>query len=550
MKNIFQKDSFTKVNFSYSIFAFILFLILFLIWSLIWHLIILPKSQPHRHGFRVEPTIQGSTEENFFPGNFFKLDHPHSSLSAYAVWNISREGVYKIKISCDDNGQISIDNRPIVSLTGTHPFIDGEGKTYLSQGQHFLRVQLNNVLEKGWMKIELIKPGQKSYQPIDINELNFIKLGNIETLLEFTRWSRHISLIGMIILIFPGFIIPVFRNKKFQPYLSLIIILLGLCSSIALHTASLSIVHDFTRGTFISFSNGIEQYIKNLDPAWRTRLFTNFLAAKFSFLGESLWQMRHDQGGFLDYFQNIQYTVALWTGFWFMIIGLLYIFVGKGGSILYLFGTGAALLFDYTEHAKYIYPWDMPALLIFTVFVILYANRKYWWIFALLPLGMGFKETTMVLCFSFLYCEMPEKRRVLIFGISLILCMMVKIAIDIYVQNPIPFFTMEHNIEPTYLEDANVMRNLRCLIEQHFLPLLVNGGTLLAFLILPSLNKTMRAFKIISLPFLIFILVFAGIGEYRVFFEMIPFALYSLTTSFFGKSFLDNQDNLPKPSTS
>lgn len=157
-----------------------------------------------------------------------------------------------------------------------------------------------------------------------------------------------------------------------------------------------------------------------------------------------------------------------------------------------------------------------------------------------LPLGMGFKETTAVLCLAFLFAEQPWKRRLVMCAVSLSACLAVEIAIDIYVRVPIPLFTMEYRYQggqgPTTFY---VWENLKSLRDLHFVPLLVNGGTLLAFMLLPSVNRTMLALKLVSLVFVAGIFLFARINEYRIFFEMIPFALYALELFSYGDSCLD-----------
>ena len=56
---------------------------------------------------------------------------------------------------------------------------------------------------------------------------------------------------------------------------------------------------------------------------------------------------------------------------------------------------------------------------------------------------MGFKETAGILCIAFLFTEMPWKQRLAMFFASVIFCIAVKFAIDLFVKEPISHFTME-----------------------------------------------------------------------------------------------------------
>ncbi len=215
-EKISKKNSFLKRNFLIG--AFSLFLLQFFTWPLVWHLILIPKSQPNLHGFRIEPALQSVTsesrDENFFPDTFFRLDKPYSSLFAFAIWSIPRPGVYQVKLTCDDNGKAVIDNHPVVTLEGINYSVQGEGKITLDRGHHFLMVQLNNLPGKGWMKIQVLKPDQKAFEPLDIKELSFIRLGNINTWLLAVRWTNNLCLLGFIIFSFLGFGLPYLRKRK------------------------------------------------------------------------------------------------------------------------------------------------------------------------------------------------------------------------------------------------------------------------------------------------------------------------------------------------
>ena len=59
-------------------------------------------------------------------------------------------------------------------------------------------------------------------------------------------------------------------------------------------------------------------------------------------------------------------------------------------------------------------------------------------------------------------------------------------------------------------------------------PLFINAGTLLAFLLLPHATRTLVAFKAIALAFIAGNFLFGIITEYRIWFELIPLALYGL----------------------
>lgn len=274
--------------------------------------------------------------------------------------------------------------------------------------------------------------------------------------------------------------------------------------------------------TFHALSDGLENYY-DFSTAWKPRIFSNALAALCVY--GSKWILTKTSVPMVrDYFDL---AIASWTWSWFLAICLSWIIFQKRNSLLYIFGTFTAISFGFisrTTMAVRIYPWDMPALFFFTIFVILFSQKKYWWIFALLPIGMGFKETVFILCISFLFAEYPWKQRLLMVAGSALLCILMKIGIDLYTHAPV-FFTMQTAPNPERDEFVYLFSNLNSYKE--VLPFFINSGTLLAFYLLPHVEKNILYLKLISIPFILGNLIYGNLIEYRIWYEMIPFALYS-----------------------
>ncbi|MGA3085033.1 MAG: hypothetical protein ABSE95_09570 [Thermodesulfobacteriota bacterium] len=171
----------------------VLFLFYLAIWPMVWHLILLPHARPDKHQLRVE-----SYAPHRVDNTFLFLDRPDTSLTAYAVWQVPKEGFYHFKLSCDDNGKVLIDNRPIISLIGISPNNVGEAKQWLTPGPHFLKLRLNNILDQGWLRIEVAEPGQAGYSSLSTDELSYLELGNIETWLGVVFWGKIFCLLGFL----------------------------------------------------------------------------------------------------------------------------------------------------------------------------------------------------------------------------------------------------------------------------------------------------------------------------------------------------------------
>lgn len=318
------------------------------------------------------------------------------------------------------------------------------------------------------------------------------------------------------------------KAKILTNYVVPSLIAIGVSIPLFVETALVSTLDPDDQAAFYSLSNGWQAYA-DFKTAWRPRLFSNGLAALTGRLSE--WILSKTSVQFI--LNPLELTVALWTITWFLLICFVLILFRKRHAAFYIFGTFAGLSYGYMPRlSTRIYPWDLPALFIFTLFVLLYSRDKYKWLFALAPLGMGFKETSLILCAVFLFSELPWKNRwVLLLG-SGALCVGIKILLDLYVHAPVPFFTMENGFESSRVTNYYIIRNLIGFRE--FIPVFINAGTLLAFLLLPIYNQKILGMKFIAGLFMLGNLLFGNIFEYRIWFEMIPFALYGIEIASFG----------------
>jgi hypothetical protein len=311
-------------------------------------------------------------------------------------------------------------------------------------------------------------------------------------------------------------------------YLVLIIITFGVVIILFNRMATISPpTNSDTYKTFYSLTNGMGSYY-DFKTAWKPRLFANGLAAFTARVSD--WLLAKTS---IPVVKNpAELTIALWTVSWFILICFLLIWFFKRRALFYIFGIFAGISFGYLSRlhmAVRVYPWDMPPLFFFTLFVLLFSKKKYWWIFALLPISVGFKETTLILCVAFLFMELPWRQRLGMLLGALALSVGVKIFIDYFVHAPM-FFTMETKPGDSgtlyLLENFNNLKDIT--------PFFINAGTLIAFFILPNANKNIFFLKLIAIPFILGTFLFGNMIEYRIWFEMIPFALYALDVNIYG----------------
>jgi hypothetical protein len=322
----------------------------FAVWPIVSHLILLPHARPNKHQLRIESSAPNRVDKT----SLF-LDKPDSSLSAYAVWQVPKEGLYHIKLSCADNGKILIDNRPIIILKGTNSLNVGETKQWLTPGPHFLELDLNNELGQGWLKIEVARPGQANYSPLNTEELSYLELGNISTWLEVVSWGEYLCFLGFLglILLWVGLFYFRRRQGKLFPNRSWKYFFLAL----TIFTATLSIIYHTEHPIPPIWSDGLGYY--SYLPSY---LIYHDLSMEslysptrlYDYPSTSSGSDLHDGEGFIRYPATGRYLIKYPMGtavliFPFFLLGhLLAPLVGStpdGFSLVYQFAVGIASVF-------------------------------------------------------------------------------------------------------------------------------------------------------------------------------------------------------------
>jgi hypothetical protein len=144
--------------------------------------------------------------------------------------------------------------------------------------------------------------------------------------------------------------------------------------------------------------------------------------------------------------------------------------------------------------------------------------------------GMPFKETALVLFLFPLALELSARERAAWGGVTLLGALLVKLGCDLLAGNTSVGLTMSP--DSFYDEGSLWWWNLRQLATG--LPFIVNAGTLAAFLLVPGAGRTLRTFKLVALAFAAGNFLFGVITEFRIWFELIPLALWALDGSLSG----------------
>ena len=326
-------------------------------------------------------------------------------------------------------------------------------------------------------------------------------------------------------------------------YLIPLVVAISVCVTVSFQIRQVAASNVDNSISFNSFTGSFSKY-EELRQEWRPRILSNFLAGRFV----NLFSDR-----FRDFYKSEanKMIYAWWTAAWLFLISVLFIIVFKQKSLLYILGAFAGISFAYTPGVGVmrVYPWDMPALFAFCCFILFIKNKRELWLTVFIPVAILLKETSFLMVIAFIFLEkVPWRRKLLLAGIASLAGIAVKLAVDLLTGNPSPLLSMTYMIEPgqmaAYLhvpmnapfrfEFSRLAANLPSLFSWRWDSLLfVDAGLLLVLLLLPIKPYPLAMFKVIAVIFLLGNLVFGVITEYRIWFEMIPLALYGIDLTLF-----------------
>ena len=218
---------------------------------------------------------------------------------------------------------------------------------------------------------------------------------------------------------------------------------------------------------------------------------------------------------------ELRLAVGLWTALWFLAICAVLFLMPKDQRLLLMFGTFAGVSFGYTQGiSTSIAPWDMPSLFFFTAFLGLWLRGEQRWILFLIPVAVCFKETAFVLAIPLAAAlDGSLQRRATKVGLVVLVALGIR-----HLIAPGPGLGLTE-----ILDTMRFTENLVVLGEpalNH--PFWINAGTLAALFIIPLRDRRVHVIRATCLFFALGMMLFGVIEEYRIWFELIPFALVGL----------------------
>ncbi len=303
----------------------------------------------------------------------------------------------------------------------------------------------------------------------------------------------------------------------------LIVLSIALSIIIFFMTAHLAPICKDNKVTFITSNATLEDY-KKLRREWRPRILSNAAAHLCSIFVKKVTDAPKTQ---------LKYTVGIYSAVWLLLINISLILAFRQRALVFMWGIFAAVAFGYTPGlVTRVYPWDMPALFFFTLFMIFHHRSYYRLLPVVILFGALFKETTIVLCIALLFLPVSWRSRLKNTVITGFIFFVLKSSVDIMVGISFPFFSPTTGKLGT--DSLRLAKNMNVFLNTPLYkhPVWVNAGSLLALMILPGKNRVLLMLKCVAACLALGLFICGQISEFRIWFEAAPLAVYGIVMTF------------------
>jgi len=280
--------------------------------------------------------------------------------------------------------------------------------------------------------------------------------------------------------------------------------------------------NDYTNGWVFTSCSFPGFHLDKLGDVWKGRLSGLLLSG---WLFDSV--VKDNQFGVEQY----ERLFGLYQSLWLFLLFLAVIFALRH-SLFIVLGIFAGLMYGFTPASGlYVYPWDLPATLFFTLAVLFFERRQMWLMAAAICAGCFFKETVLVCALLVLFAtHWKWGKRVLIFAGLVAVYVLGKKWLLNQLHFQVAAFSMNNATNWAGLfRRALLIENFKALLSptlNH--AIFVNAGTLAAVLAL-GWRRRFLPYMAVIVVYLGGQLMYGGLNEFRIFIQILPLSLILLS---------------------
>jgi len=223
-------------------------------------------------------------------------------------------------------------------------------------------------------------------------------------------------------------------------------------------------------------------------------------------------------------------VAAFYQSLWLFVL-FLTVIVGLRNSLLINLGIFAGLIYNFSPiSGLYIYPWDIPSTLFFTLAILFFERRQFLQMLVAMIVGCFFKETVLTCALLILFIDQWKWwKRILVFAIVAALYALGKRMLLSLLHFESASFSMGNASNLATLFNFRIFNQN---IEYIFTPTMnsvffVNTGTVVAILLF-GWQRRFLPYMLVALCFLAGQLMYGAYKEVRIFMQILPLSMIIL----------------------
>jgi hypothetical protein len=280
--------------------------------------------------------------------------------------------------------------------------------------------------------------------------------------------------------------------------------------------------NDSTNLWVFSAMSKTNPHLSALYPAWRLRVAGLWISG--------LLFDAAVKGGQLAA-EDLQNAFGLYHAVWLFVFFVMLIFLAAD-PLFVLIACFGCMFYMFTPKAfLYSYPWDIPAMLFFTLNYLLWRKGQYAGMLAVMVVSYPFKETVVISGVLYFFTELTKWQKLQYLVSVAAVALVMKIAITIGVDGKLSLVSNQFfsGGQPNLIKDSTFLYNVKELATptlNHFI--FVNGGTFILSLLLPMRTRIEKGTKAILCLFSAASVLAGALNEFRIMLDVLPISIVAL----------------------
>lgn len=266
----------------------------------------------------------------------------------------------------------------------------------------------------------------------------------------------------------------------------------------------------------------VNPHLDSIYPVWRSRIAGMWISGKLVDSAVENGQLK---------IEDAQRVFGMYHAVWLFLFFLMIIFLVKE-PLFIITSCYACMLYMFTPRSScYAYPWDIPAMLFFTLNYLFWREKRYNLMLVVMFVGYFFKETIIISGVLYFFTDLSKWRKIQYLIATAAIAFILKVGITLGIDGKISLVTNQFisGNQGHLFKDSTFFINIVELMTpnlNHFI--FVNGGTFIISLLLPMRTQVEKGTKLVLGAFFLASLLAGALKEFRIMLDILPISILAI----------------------